>query len=145
MRITGPQRSSETSAGNGVKKASSGSGFVLPDAGGSLPASQAGGASAARGLADVSSLLALQMVETPDPAKQRKGRMVRRGRQLLETLDEIKVAMIDGHVSPLHLTKLQLAIEMARENTEDPGLEAVLDAVELRARVELAKLQQAAT
>jgi hypothetical protein len=95
-------------------------------------------------MTDVSSLLALQMVDTADPVQQRKGRMVKRGRRLLDALDGLKIAVLDGEVDARLLGDLGAAIAEAREGTNDPALEAILDAVELRARVELAKLQQAA-
>ncbi|GGE40565.1 flagellar assembly protein FliX [Agaricicola taiwanensis] len=142
MRITGPQRPNTAGAGNGPRKTASGSGFSLPDAEG---VRSAGGAGAPRAIADVSSLLALQMVDTADPVQQRKGRMVRRGRRLLDALDGLKVALLDGQVDVGRLADLQAAVDEAREGTDDPTLEALLDAVELRARVELAKLQQAAS
>lgn len=141
MRITGPQRTNGTSAGAAARKAGSGSGFSLPDVGGAV---SPGAATGARAMTDVSSLLALQTVAAPEPATVRRGRMVKRGRRLLDILDDVKVSLLDGSCDALTLEKLESAIVEAREQTDDSGLEAVLDAVELRARVELAKLQRMA-
>jgi hypothetical protein len=42
------------------------------------------------------------------------------------------------------LDRLRRAIRDERDATEDPGLEAVLDEIELRAAVEMAKLERSA-
>jgi hypothetical protein len=46
----------------------------------------------------------------------------------------------DGGVSRATLTRLLSLVNVEREDFVDPGLAAVLDEIELRARVELAKL-----
>jgi len=80
-------------------------------------------------------LLALQAVE--DVALKRR-KAVRRGRQLLDTLDEVKADLLAGRVSEGRLNQLLALLGQARDRTE-AGLDGVLDEVELRARVELAK------
>jgi hypothetical protein len=84
---------------------------------------------------DIGSLLALQAVEDPT-LKKRK--LVRRGNQLLDTLDEIKTDLLVGRVSEGRLNQLMALISQARERS-DPALDGLLDDIELRARVELAK------
>ncbi len=80
-------------------------------------------------------LLALQAVEDP---LLRKKKLVRRGTQLLDTLDEMKADLLSGRVSESRLNQLMAVLGQAREKA-DPRLEALLDDIELRARVELAK------
>ena len=53
-------------------------------------------------------------------------------------LDAIKTDLLVGAVSDGRLNQLMAIIGQARERTE-PGLDALLDDIELRARVELAK------
>lgn len=84
---------------------------------------------------DIGSLLALQSVE--DPLLKKK-KLVRRGRQLLDTLDEIKADLLVGRISEGRLNQLMALISQARDRAE-PGLDGLLDDIELRARVELAK------
>lgn len=84
---------------------------------------------------DIGSLLALQAVE--DPLLKKK-KLVRRGRQLLDTLEEVKADLLVGRVSEGRLNQLVALVSQARERTE-PGLDAVLDDIELRVQVELAK------
>jgi hypothetical protein len=80
-------------------------------------------------------LLALQAVE--DPLLKKK-KLVRRGTQLLDTLDEMKADLLTGRVSEGRLNQLMAVLGQAREKA-DPGLDALIDDIELRARVELAK------
>lgn len=84
---------------------------------------------------DIGSLLALQSVE--DPLLKKK-KLVRRGRELLDTLDDIKADLLVGNVNEGRLGQLMALISQARERDE-PGLDGLLDDIELRARVELAK------
>jgi hypothetical protein len=80
-------------------------------------------------------LLALQAVE--DPLLKKK-KLVRRGTQLLDTLEEMKADVLSGRVSEGRLNHLMAVLGQAREKA-DPRLDALLDDIELRARVELAK------
>lgn len=80
-------------------------------------------------------LLALQAIEDP---LLRKRKLVRRGTQLLDTLDEMKSDLLAGRVSDSRLNQLMAVLGQAREKA-DPRLDALIDDIELRARVELAK------
>jgi hypothetical protein len=83
----------------------------------------------------IDALLAMQAVE--DPTQGRK-KILRRGRSLLDTLDALKTDLLLGRASDGRLNQLMAVIGQAREST-DPGLDGLLDDIELRARVELAK------
>jgi hypothetical protein len=88
----------------------------------------------------VEALLALQDVGGP---LERKRRAVRRAGRILDVLDGIKLALLEGELSGEDLDRLRRAVRDERANTDDPALEAVLDDIELRAAVEVAKLEQA--
>jgi hypothetical protein len=53
------------------------------------------------------------------------------------------VALLGGDLSQAQLDRLSRAVREQRSATEDPKLEAVLDEIETRAAVELAKLETA--
>ena len=80
-------------------------------------------------------LLALQAVE--DPLLKKK-KLVRRGTQLLDTLEDMKADLLTGRVSESRLNQLMAVLGQARDKA-DPRLDSLLDDIELRARVELAK------
>ncbi len=88
----------------------------------------------------VEALLALQDVESPT---ERKRRSVKRAGRLLDELDGLKIALLGGELSQSQLDNLTRAIREQRAGTDDPKLEAVLDEIETRAAVELAKLESA--
>jgi hypothetical protein len=122
--------------GSGTARAKAGSGstpaFHVDDG---RPAARAAGASAAPPAQDIGSLLALQAVQDPALGKRRQ---LRRGRTLLDTLDDLKADLLLGEVDEVKLDRLMVVIGEARERSE-PALDALLDDIELRARVELAK------
>ena len=84
----------------------------------------------------IDAILALQAVGEPLEGKKKA---LRRGKKLLDTLEEIKADLLIGAVSPERLDALTAMLAEIRERSE-PGLESVLDDIDLRVRVELAKL-----
>jgi hypothetical protein len=52
----------------------------------------------------------------------------------------VRDGLLAGGVSRAVLNRLVALVEVKREDFVDPGLAAVLDEIDLRARVELAKL-----
>jgi hypothetical protein len=88
----------------------------------------------------VDTILALQGVEDATDSRRR---VVQHGEQLLSLLDEIRDGFLAGGIPRGTLNRLALAIIARRESFADPKLHEVLDEIDLRARVELAKLEQA--
>lgn len=80
-------------------------------------------------------LLALQSVD--DPLQARK-RTVRRGRALVDALDGVMTDLLLGRVAEGRLNQLVALIGQVRDPTS-PELDSLIDEIELRARVELAK------
>jgi hypothetical protein len=95
-------------------------------------------ATSAAPAAGVNSLLALQEVE--DPTARRR-RAAQRGDRLLDRLDEIHRGLLAGNLPRATLTRLRQELEETRATTLDPRLDDVLAEIELRAAVELAKLE----
>lgn len=85
-------------------------------------------------------LLALQ--ETGGPLERRRRAVSRAGR-ILDVLDEVKLALVTGELSLSQLERLTRAVREERAATEDAALEDVLNEIETRAAVELAKLEMA--
>ena len=82
-------------------------------------------------------MIALQGVE--DPAECRR-QAARRGRFALDALDELKLGLLGGGLSPATLTKLKSAAGYLKDASGDAGLDSVLGEIELRVEVEIAKL-----
>jgi hypothetical protein len=130
MRIDNTARSTSVSArGNPSRTAG---GFFLAE---TSSAPQAAAAQPMMPTTGIEALLALQSVE--DPLFTRK-KAVRRGNALLDTLETIKADLLMGRVSEGRLNQLMALVGQARERNL-PELDPILDDIELRARVELAK------
>ena len=83
-------------------------------------------------------LMALQAFEEDLP-RERRRRQIARGRGLLDVLDGLKLALIEGRDDPAALRALSARLREQRAATGDDGLDDALAAIELRAQVELAK------
>jgi hypothetical protein len=105
--------------------------FRLGPASGGAEAAPAQGAAAPQGVA----LLALQEAA---PAAERDARARRRGQALLKELSALQAGLLAGRVDPARLRAL--AALSGGDPAADPALAAILAAISLRARVELARL-----
>ena len=133
MKVTGPSRSAGPSAATGGARAAptGGAGFS-PMA----PVASASHASGPSGVGSVDALIALQ--ETSGPLERRR-RAAQRGGRILDVLDEMKLALLEGMHRPEAFDRLRRLIREERAATEDPGMEDVLNEIDVRAAVELAK------
>jgi len=87
----------------------------------------------------VDSILALQ--EVPDAVDRRsRGLLRQHGEELLSRLDELRVAILAGAVPKDRLTQLAQRLRQKRQQSDDPKLNEIIDEIELRAEVEVAKL-----
>ena len=86
-------------------------------------------------MAGMDSILALQAVEEPLSGKKKA---MRRGASLLDQLDDIKADLLVGRVDPGRLDGMVTMLAELRDRTM-PGLDSLLDDIDLRVRVELAK------
>ena len=135
MKVTGP---AGTTASSAPRSARPTGGFALPQTAASAAGTAAGSVSSANGLSDISSLMALQGV--PDPLERRR-RAIRRGSGLLDRLDELKLALLAGEAGESSLDRLSLSLREARDGDDDVALSGLLDQIDLRAAVELAKAE----
>jgi hypothetical protein len=137
MKVAGSDRVGATSLSKGgVAKAAGG--FSIESPSGAGPASSVAPTSGVTGIASLDALLALQSVGGP---MERKRKAVRRASGLLDVLDDLKIGLLDGGISPQALTRLAAAIREERTETDEPALESVLNEIETRAAVEMAKLE----
>ena len=135
MRIYGPNGTTLGSPSSGTKKTGS-STFSLPD---TAPSADTRPTAAPRAANSIDALIALQSVE--DPTERRK-KSVQRGRGALDVLDELKISMLAGSITPATVARLRAAAADLKASSGDPGLDAVLSEIELRVEVELAKSRQ---
>ena len=102
---------------------------------GDSPARTNGGVAASVG--GIEALLAAQ--EAGDGTHGRsRGRA--RAEAWLDSLDELRADILSGSVSPLRLRNIADLVATQRDAVDDPKLTEILDEIDLRAQVELAKL-----
>lgn len=93
------------------------------------------------GLTGLSTVLALQ--EAPDATQGRaKRRAKERGEKMLDFLQEIRIGLLTGSIPVSRLEQLAQMVRAKREQVDDPKLHEIMDEIELRAAVELAKLSR---
>lgn len=140
MKIEGPNRTQKSDGAKGKGKVSSGDGsFGRMVTGG---ASEAGETASTHSIARVDSLLMVQAAEDPTERAARQ-RMERRADNILGELDKLRNALLTGGLTLGHLIDIADVISAHRERVLDPHLTAILDEVDLRAQVELAKMRVA--
>ena len=100
-----------------------------------------GGAAPARAAGVIDGILALQEV---DEDGRGKGAHIARGEEMLDRLDEIRAGLLSGRLNPTALERLLDQVRNRSQTVSDPGLREILEEIELRAAVELAKLGRAA-
>ncbi|RYG02395.1 MAG: flagellar assembly protein FliX [Caulobacteraceae bacterium] len=139
MKVSGT--SGVGSAGGASKpRGASGEGFQVAQ-----PAAAAGPAQTTRaggvgGVMSVDAILALQEVAGP---LERRRRAVGRAGKILDVLEDLKVGLLSGEASIDDLDRLRRAVRDERLGTDDEQLEGVLNEIETRAAVEIAKLESA--
>jgi hypothetical protein len=132
MRIYGPNGAALATAPAIARRAAGGT-FTVSE---QESPRNSSAASSLRSISNVDGLIALQGVED---LAERKKRAVVKGRKALDLLDALKLGVLDGSLDGAVLARLKVASEGLTEATGDPGLDAVLGEIDLRAAVELAK------
>jgi hypothetical protein len=115
-------------------RAAGGNGFADALKGGNERAAHTAGAP---GVGALDALLTLQ--QAPD-ALSGRAKARKRGEQLLDELERIRMGLLAGRIPLSGLKRLSALLGQARPEVEDPRVEQVLAEIEVRAAVELAKL-----
>ncbi len=99
------------------------------------PAVEGGG-----GIAGVGGIFAAQNVNDQDSSPQERRRRAQRGIDILDKLEEVRRGLLLGTIPKDRLADLARMVREKRERGADPMISRLLDEIELRASVELAKL-----
>ena len=138
IRIDGPGRTGGVQGGQPTRRAEgTGSTFQLP--GGETSARPAAATlPGATAIGDIASLLALQSIPVEETGREKRRKAVRRGFDLLDVLEQVKIDLLGGGVPTDRLERLVQLLAQRRPTGEE-NLDALVEDIELRARVELAK------
>ena len=137
MKVTGPSGPASTTGARPAPASSAAPGFQISTQAVSTPAGVTAAASV-NALSSLEALMALQEVGGP---LERRRRAVWRADKILGALEGLKIELLEGALNPAVLESLTRAVREQRSMTDDPKLEDLLDQVETRAAVELAKLE----
>ncbi|MDE3038374.1 MAG: flagellar assembly protein FliX [Pseudomonadota bacterium] len=89
---------------------------------------------------DLSNLLALQEISEEDI---RRRKLAQQGKGIIDVLEGLRRQLLVGTLPPRLLHDLRRQIELRKQLVNDPTLTAIVEDIELRAAVELAKLEAA--
>ncbi len=138
IKVNDVNKAAELNAGK-VKKSSSGDSFSLylresiQNSG-----SPVGGAS---GISVNDAIFAAQMVNGEEEREMRR-KMVKRGATLLEKLEDIRDGLLAGYISKDKLIEISRFVKDRRFEGADERLKEIIEEIELRVEVELAKLMK---
>lgn len=136
MRVSQAQRARAGAASRPARgTGASGGQFTLPANGSPAHRTEA---AAPASVSSIDVIVALQGVTEPGSERREA---VNTGVKILDLLDEIKVGLLSGGVRSGDLNTLKRIIEQQHDLANEPELADVLKQIDLRARVEIAKLK----
>lgn len=129
--VTGPGRTTRTTK----TSSTGGATFADPTAAAEETAGMSG-TSSASGIMGIDQLVGLQEV---DDALTQRRRASQHGGDILDRLDELRLQILEGRLSKDRLMQLARTVSARRATVMDPHLIEILDEIDLRAQVEIAK------
>lgn len=135
VEIKGPGRVETSAVRRKASSSSASSGFSVGSTGESHGAIVAGPG-------PIAALDSILMLQGMDDSTDGRSKGLAHGEQLLDLLDSVRDGLLAGGIPRATLNKLALAVTRRHDVFADPKLQDVLDQIELRAHVELAKLEQ---
>lgn len=138
MRVSQTQRNGGAAAARAPRKPGASGGAFRP----SLAATPRQ-TSSVRGAAAVGGVDLIVALQGVGDSTERRKRAIRDAGETLDVLDELKLGLLSGEVSPARLARLKSLLRETGEASAEPELEELLRGIDLRARVELAKLAKA--
>ncbi|MDF1720737.1 MAG: flagellar assembly protein FliX [Minwuia sp.] len=109
-----------------------------------IPAAPGGSAEPApmTGLSGATAPGAVVLAQVDDAPDRRRQQNAIRASDMLDRLDDLRIGMLSGSLSPKVLEDLSEQLASQREQENDPDAAETLDAIDLRVAVELAKLRR---
>lgn len=102
--------------------------------------SQAASSGNMQSIAQIDALLALQGAEDPT-ARKSKNALKLRANTILDMLDGVRLKMLGGQLTVGDMIDIADVVASHREKISDPVLTDIMDEIDLRAQVEIAKMR----
>lgn len=140
MKIEGPSKVKET--GKSSKTASTGKtdgtfGAMVTGA-----AKETSNVAATQSIAKVDALLAVQGLESATERKAKR-QMRERADKILRQMDHLRLGLLTNNLTLGQVVDIADVVASHREKISDPKMSAVLDEIDLRAQIEIAKMRKA--
>lgn len=140
MKVEGPNRTQQTDQAKKKDRVASGDGsFGRMLAAG---AQESAGTGMTQSIASIDVMLAAQGVDDPAQRAARR-RMRQRADDVLGELEKIRIALLSGRLTLGHVIDIADVAASHRERIMDPEMTAILDEIDLRAQIEIAKMRSA--
>ena len=140
MKVEGPKKSQSSSKTS--KKSSTSADSTDFSQYINKGSSESASVSTNNAISKVDALLAVQAAEDPTERAARR-KMQERGDKILDNLENIRLRMLGGNLTVGDMIDVADVIASHREKIQDPRLTDIMDEIDLRAQVELAKMQVA--
>ena len=75
-------------------------------------------------------------------SEEAKARAKKRANEMLDKMEEIRMGLLMGGIPQKSLQDLSRVIQSRKDEFTDPQLKEIMDEIDLRAQVELAKYQR---
>ena len=137
FKVDNIKKTSDSIKTKSIKSASLGENFADYLKSGNI--NDSNGVSAASSLTSVGAIFVTQMVDDEEERQIRK-KIIKKANTLLDNLEEIRQEIIFGSVSKEKLIEISRLVKQKDVETSDQKLKEILEEIELRVEVELAKL-----
>ena len=140
MKVEGPSKTQKSGKTDKAKSAGKADGSFGAMVAGAASGPKAAGAT--QSIAKVDALLAVQGAEDATQGKARR-RMRERADNILQKLDGLRMSILSGGLTVGQVIDIADVVASHREKITDPALSALLDEIDLRAQIEIAKMRKA--
>jgi hypothetical protein len=142
MKVEGPGKTGKTQKGSKSDSAKKSGynrfGSMVSSGEEAEGTSAAGGASGVGPAAALESLLSLQEADD-STSEEACARAKKRANDVLDQLEHIRMGLLLGGISGRALSDLSQLISARKDEVDDPDLREIMEEIDLRAQVELAK------
>lgn len=106
-----------------------------------LGASEASSAESTGGISQISSVDAILAAQAVGDEGEANKKHAERGHELLDMLEDLRDGLYEGRITVSSLERLAQGLKL-KHDISDPKLKGIIDEIETRAAVELAKLEK---
>ena len=137
IKIDDLGKTTELSKSSGIKKSYSGESFADYLKTGST--SQTDNLQHTAAMTSADAIFAAQMVNDEEE-RQKRNKLFKKGNELLDSLEDIRQSLLVGEIDKDKLINISRMVKQKDIETNDPKLQEIIQEIELRVEVELAKL-----